>query len=1087
MAGNPGGGTDNGENGLLPEPGSDNRSSSDVAESHSPVPLGPRLLLEPSTLNLHTDSSGDSGDLIPEMTAIMEQLIGRENLATFYSGLGEGFRRTYANSGDLNDLDAWLDNAQTAVERTREKQPDKVRYLQSLAQASTERYRRLGDPKDLETTLQVQQEILDLTAERDPNKAGRLQTLGASFTEKYHRFGALTDLKAALQANQEALDLTAEGHPDKPQHLQRLGLSLRAQYQRSGDVTDLDTTIKAFQEAVDLTPAEDPNKSGCLQDLGVSFLDRYQRLGDLNDLEASRKILQEAVDLTPAEHHAKPGRLHDLAVSFSNRYQRFGDLKDLEVAMNAFQGAADLTPEGHRAQSGNLWSLGVCLSDRYQRLGDLKDLEAAIHATQQAVDLTAEGHIEKASYLKSLGVCLGQKYQRIGDLKDVDSAIKALQKAADLTPAEHADKSKYLLNLAISFSDRYQRLGDPKDLEAAIVAGQEALNLTPEGHPDRAGTLRNLAEYFRCRYGALGDLKDLDVALVANREAVYLTPDGNPEKAGHLQSLAVSLRARYKRFNNLEDLADAHTHYSNSFNNPSSNPEQSWEQALQWASFSTESHPSNCIVAYTAAFRLLPELLWIGHSIPVRHDAIHRLGVAQATSNAVQHCIGIANLTGAVEIMEQGVATIFQQMLQLKTEADDLPPHLANEFQRLSSQLYGGTLDNPMNLVNARNDLLKDIRQKPGFEYFLLPKPYDVLSHAAQRGPVVILNSHKDHCDAIIIPRPTCQPVHVPFPNVTLELLKSAQVQLKDLLHYCSVRTRGESASSRLFGQREDFSSKPTQERFVDMLDWFWNDVVEPVYQVLELHGIRNGRLWWLPTGAFSGLPFHASPPTDQFIHSYTATLGSLLEAYAKKCVSATPRVSVIGVTHTSPNRRNFLKCVESEVKRIISVIKDPFTQCLEGERATVDGVKHQLENCSWLHLACHGKQDLINPTKSHLLLYGGTLELETILRMSLPNAEFVFLAACQTAMGDATLVNESFHLGGGLIAAGFRGAIGTMWSIHDEDGPVIAEIVYSHLCRDVQQAQGSDAAEGLQLAVKELKNRKVPYERWIPFIHMGI
>jgi CHAT domain-containing protein len=46
---------------------------------------------------------------------------------------------------------------------------------------------------------------------------------------------------------------------------------------------------------------------------------------------------------------------------------------------------------------------------------------------------------------------------------------------------------------------------------------------------------------------------------------------------------------------------------------------------------------------------------------------------------------------------------------------------------------------------------------------------------------------------------------------------------------------------------------------------------------------------------------------------------------------------------------------------------------------------------------------------------------LETILRMPLQNAQFVFLAACQTAMGDTQLVNESFHLGGVFITAGFQ------------------------------------------------------------------
>ncbi|KAJ7801674.1 CHAT domain-containing protein, partial [Mycena leptocephala] len=208
-------------------------------------------------------------------------------------------------------------------------------------------------------------------------------------------------------------------------------------------------------------------------------------------------------------------------------------------------------------------------------------------------------------------------------------------------------------------------------------------------------------------------------------------------------------------------------------------------------------------------------------------------------------------------------------------------------------------------------------------------------------------------------------------------------------------------------------------------------------------------RLWWLPTGAFAGLPLHASPPTDEFIHSYTATLGSLLDAMPKTIQHCT-QICGCWSYHTDSNRSNSLKGVELEVDKIVSIAKDYNVHYLLGDQATVDAVKLQLQDCSWVHLACHGYQNLEFPTQSHLQLYGGKLELDTILRMPLPNAQFVFLAACQTAMGDAKLVNESFHLGGGFITAGFQSAIGTMWSMNDSDGPTVAEIVYSHLFREV-------------------------------------
>ncbi|KAJ7936534.1 CHAT domain-containing protein, partial [Mycena leptocephala] len=198
-------------------------------------------------------------------------------------------------------------------------------------------------------------------------------------------------------------------------------------------------------------------------------------------------------------------------------------------------------------------------------------------------------------------------------------------------------------------------------------------------------------------------------------------------------------------------------------------------------------------------------------------------------------------------------------------------------------------------------------------------------------------------------------------------------------------------------------------------------------------------RIWWLPTGDFTNPPLHAGAPNDPFIHSYTATLGSLLEAHKREEILQ-PKVGIVGVTDTDQNHRHYLEGVGLEVQKISSIIESPDLQCLQGKHATPAAVKLQLKSCSWVHLACHSVQDLMQPTKSPLLLYNGHLDLETIIHMPLPNADFVFLAACQTAKGDAKLVNESFHLGGGFIAAGFRSAVGTLWSMNDEDGPYVAE-----------------------------------------------
>jgi hypothetical protein len=76
-----------------------------------------------------------------------------------------------------------------------------------------------------------------------------------------------------------------------------------------------------------------------------------------------------------------------------------------------------------------------------------------------------------------------------------------------------------------------------------------------------------------------------------------------------------------------------------------------------------------------------------------------------------------------VEMLEQGLATMFPQMLQLKTDTDSFPPQPAKRFFNLSSQLYDGRYaHSPISIVEDSKKLLEEIHKQPGFEHFLRPK-----------------------------------------------------------------------------------------------------------------------------------------------------------------------------------------------------------------------------------------------------------------------------------------------------------------------------------------------------------------------------
>ena len=64
--------------------------------------------------------------------------------------------------------------------------------------------------------------------------------------------------------------------------------------------------------------------------------------------------------------------------------------------------------------------------------------------------------------------------------------------------------------------------------------------------------------------------------------------------------------------------------------------------------------------------------------------------------------------------------------------------------------------------------------------------------------------------------------------------------------------------------------------------------------------------------------------------------------------------------------------------------------------------------------------------------------------------------------------------------------------SIYDEDAPDVADVFYSHLFKDGQTSEShidiTEAALALHLAVKKLREeKKVTFQRWVPFIHLGL
>jgi CHAT domain-containing protein len=254
-------------------------------------------------------------------------------------------------------------------------------------------------------------------------------------------------------------------------------------------------------------------------------------------------------------------------------------------------------------------------------------------------------------------------------------------------------------------------------------------------------------------------------------------------------------------------------------------------------------------------------------------------------------------------------------------------------------------------------------------------------------------------------------------------------------------------------------------------------------------------RIWWCPTGPLAFLPIHAAGiydpgPTDSHISeyvisSYTPTISALLESSNRSTNLPFKLLSVIqpsapGVT-SIPNTKEELECIQRHIGHREHVV-------LNGHEGTKSLVMKVMKDSSWVHLACHGVQRQDEPTKSGLILQDGHLTLEEIIKLDLPDAEFAYLSACQTTTGEEKLSDEAVHIAGGMLLAGYRGVVATMWSIQDDLAPEVADEFYRRIMEGEGRPNNRNAAEALHFAVQKLRKRgDVPLTSWIPFVHLGV
>lgn len=146
--------------------------------------------------------------------------------------------------------------------------------------------------------------------------------------------------------------------------------------------------------------------------------------------------------------------------------------------------------------------------------------------------------------------------------------------------------------------------------------------------------------------------------------------------------------------------------------------------------------------------------------------------------------------------------------------------------------------------------------------------------------------------------------------------------------------------------------------------------------------------------------------------------------------------------------------------------------EALTGAGPKLDRLRDGVDHYRWLHFACHGWFDPLNPLESYLQTGSGErLRAQEVLDDWHLNAELVTLSACQSGVQKVLRSDEPMGLVRGFLAAGARWVLATQWPVADLPTFLLMLNFYRQLTRQVREDTPLTPAAALRHAQSWLRS----------------
>jgi CHAT domain-containing protein/tetratricopeptide (TPR) repeat protein len=238
---------------------------------------------------------------------------------------------------------------------------------------------------------------------------------------------------------------------------------------------------------------------------------------------------------------------------------------------------------------------------------------------------------------------------------------------------------------------------------------------------------------------------------------------------------------------------------------------------------------------------------------------------------------------------------------------------------------------------------------------------------------------------------------------------------------------------------------------------------------------LRGHRLIVAPHEFLHQVPFHALFDGEQYlVDSFTVSYTPSASIYMQCCQKQTNNSGsslILGV----PDPQT--PSIYGELQQVATIL--PEAKVFLGGNATARVLRESGPQSRLIHIATHGVFRRDNPTFSGIRLGDAFLMLYDLYRLKLP-VEQITLSGCSTGLNAVAAGDEVIGLARGLLYAGARALLLTLWDVNDKSTAEFMTAFYERFFKF------PDRTLALQGAMRELRQRYSHPYFWAPFVLVG-